>query len=516
MEKGFSLGLLFFSYFVFSQIPDIEFSMNYGGTQLETPSRIIRTSDNGYLLVGDTSSNDYNVNLNKGNSDFFIVKTDLLGNLLWTKTYGGSGYDGAMDVIEVENNNYIIIGNSNSTDGDKSVSLGFYDVWVIKINGIGDLIWEKTFGGSGHDYASQIINSHNNNFVISSISASNDYDVAINYGGFDVWIFEIDNLGNLIWGKNYGGTSDEIYQPSIMRTDDTGYIFTCGTTSNDYDISDVPFGNEDLLLIKINETGNLIWQKCYGGSGFDCGTNIIKLSDGNFLISGYTESFDGDFVLNPTNGDSDSLLLKIDNMGNIIWQKCYGGSSWDSIEGRGSLLEIQGYYYFSSYILSNNGDVTNNYGFDDGWLCKIDVSGNLIWEQNFGGTLGDGQPILVSNNDDSISFLMPSSSIDNDIVNNYGNNDFILIKLNSENLSSQNFEFLFKIYPNPTTDRLFVEGKDFSLEHNFKVFDLVGKVIMSGTLRKETSVIDVEPFKKGVYFLSIEGEESYKFKFIKN
>ncbi|TYA60084.1 hypothetical protein [Formosa maritima] len=241
--------------------------------------------------------------------DYWAIKIDSNGIIQWSKYYGGSFTDTPYDVIKTEDNGYIIIGSSDSNDVDISNNLGEYDFWVIKIAATGELLWEKNYGGSQIDEARSIIDTNDGNYLIVGDSRSNDFDVSQNFGGADVWVIKITPLGELIWEKSFGGSSFDVSR-SIKKTQDNGFLISGSSRSADGNLTRNQ-GQNDAWLFKINSEGSLIWQKSIGGSNIDYTYDVTELYDSSIIAVGESESIDGDVSENK--GFSDVLIIKITN-----------------------------------------------------------------------------------------------------------------------------------------------------------------------------------------------------------
>jgi len=248
------------------------------------------------------------------------------GALVWNKNFGGSSYDGAHDVIHTNDGNYVVAGYTYSNDFDVSGNHGKADFWLIKIDTTGNLLWQKCFGGSGDDKAYGIQQTFDGGYIVAGTSNSSDGNLTANKGGaMDGWVIKLDQNGNLQWQKCFGGTSEDAFK-SVLQKDDGSFILTGYTYSNDKDVTGNR-GYEDVWIVKIDASGSILWQRCVGGTNKDQGSAIEKTIDGAYLISGHTFSNDGD-VTN-LNGGSDALLIKIDDDGNVIWTKTVGGDKYE-------------------------------------------------------------------------------------------------------------------------------------------------------------------------------------------
>jgi len=253
------------------------------------------------------NGNSKNTKINHAGGDYWVIKLNMAGDKQWSKYYGGTFTDTPYDVIETEDNGYIIVGSSDSADVDISSSQGTYDFWVIKINSTGTMVWEKSFGGSEIDEAFSIIKSSDGNYVIVGDTRSNDKNVSHNNGASDLWIIKISPSGNLLWEKTFGGTSFDAGR-SISSTSDNGFLISGSSRSMDGDLT-TNQGQNDVWVIKIDSNGSLLWQKSLGGSNIDFAYDAIALDDNSFIVIGESSSADKDIQENK--GFTDLLIAKL-------------------------------------------------------------------------------------------------------------------------------------------------------------------------------------------------------------
>ena len=275
--------------------PKIIWQKTYGGSGAESAKAIATTPDGGYIVVGLTGSKDGDVSGNHGTNDFWVVKLDRDGNIIWQRTLGGSNLDLAQDVAVTPDGGYIVVGWTRSNDGDVSGNHGMDDVWVVKLDKDGNVIWKKTYGGSDEDYAFSIIATKDGGYIFAGWTRSNDGDVSNNHSPMwwtDVWVVKIDKDGNIIWEKTYGGSDDD-GASAIIAAPGGGYIVAGWTESNDGDVSE-NHGKVDVWILKLDEDVNMIWQKTLGGSNDDIAYSIAATSDGGYIVVGDTGSNDGD------------------------------------------------------------------------------------------------------------------------------------------------------------------------------------------------------------------------------
>lgn len=415
---------------LFAQAPEIEWQKTLGGSGYDASYSICEAIEGGYIIAGDTWSNDGDVTEYAGTGDIWVAKIDFTGEIEWEKTYGGSGWEQAYQIEQTLDSGFILVGFSTSIDGDLSENNGFDDVWIVKINSAGIIQWQKTYGGTSSDRATSVIVLDDGGYTIAGLSSSNDGDVSGNHGEADYWILNINSSGDLIWQKCYGGNADDQAQ-SITSTIDGGFVIVGHSSSNNGDV----FGNHglgDYWAIKIDGDGILQWQNTYGGSNYDDAFSVVNTNDSSYIILGYTQSIDGD-IIGFHGGISDYWVVKIDSNGVLIWQKCFGGSF--SEEGFSINKSIDNTYILAGHSGSNDGDVSGHHGatgYSDFWIVNIDAIGNIIWEKSLGGSSTDEALSVLQTSDLGHIVTGWAQSTDGDITEHHGidiNWDFWIVKL---------------------------------------------------------------------------------------
>lgn len=271
---------------------NVEWSVTLGGSSNETIRDVAATSDGGCILAGSAESNDGDVSGNHGLMDAWVVKLDAAGSLSWQHCFGGSAADVGWSIIQTQDGGYLLAGSTLSTDGDVTVNQGFNDVWLVKLDSAGTIQWQRTFGGSGSESPRDLLATSDGGCIVAAETRSSDGDVIGQHGDQDMWIVKLDALGEMQWQRCLGGSALDI-PIDIDQLNDDGYILSGNTRSDDGDVSG-NHGFMDAWVARLDGAGSLLWQKTMGGSDFDGGHAVEALPDGHFMIAGYAQSNDGD------------------------------------------------------------------------------------------------------------------------------------------------------------------------------------------------------------------------------
>jgi gliding motility-associated-like protein len=267
---------------------------------------IIQTSDGGYLLAGERYSPGFNVSY-----DALIVKMDANGNTVWEQTYGGDGLsaDLAWRVIETSDGNYIFGGSSIAGNNSMVVGQGGQDVWIVKINTTGAILWQKLYGTSTFDDFENIIETPDGGFLVTASTYGNDGNKSESFGNTDAWILKLDAQGSLLWEKSYGTTAED-RSNAIYRTPQGTYMIG-GRRNPETDVITF-FYPGDFWVFEINETGDLLNEKTYGGNNSDFLFTFCQTADNGYLLAGWTYS-DNEYVHGNHSNQNDMWVVKIGN-----------------------------------------------------------------------------------------------------------------------------------------------------------------------------------------------------------
>ncbi|MFP3593598.1 T9SS type A sorting domain-containing protein [Chryseobacterium sp. SIMBA_038] len=297
----------------------IYWQKSFGGTNYDVINQMIPTTDGGYIFAGNSSSNNGDVPGNNGYVDYWIVKINSDGNVQWKKSLGGTGDDRATCIVQTSDGGYAVAGYAENNNGDVTGNHGSKDYWILKLNTDGGVIyWKKSFGGTYQELPRSIVQTSDGGYIVAGSASSNDGDVTGNHGSDDSWIVKLNSTGDLQWQKALGGTKVDDAS-SIIQTADGGYLAVGSTTSNDGQVTGYHAPSStgpgesplsyDYWAVKLSTTGNIVWQKCLGGSGSDEATSVIQTTDGGYVIAGSSNSTNGDVSGN--HGDYDIWVVKL-------------------------------------------------------------------------------------------------------------------------------------------------------------------------------------------------------------
>lgn len=480
----FILFIWLFAHTLIAQNLYINWSNSIGFPLIdERFSDVAELSDGYYLAVGQTSKVG-----SLSFYDWYAVKFNSLGDTIWTKIYAGDSTHYANAVCATNNGGAIIVGyTTSSASGDVPENKGLEDLWAIKINKEGNIIWTKTWGGSLNEEGLSITKVSDNKYVIGAFTESSDGDLTGNVGKKDLWLIATDTLGNIIWQKTYGGSNDEAansltYQLNTNEIIVGGYTSSANTQQPDGVVS-FNHGARDVWMLKINaDNGDLNFEKTYGGSLSDIATSIIQNTNGGFLLLGDALSSDGDLTQNY--GQDDIWLLSINSDNEIIWQKTYGTAGFNSAGGLVQTLD--GNLTIAGTIFDSNPVPPAT--LYDAWLLKVKGSdGHIIIDKKFGGSQFDFANAIILTNKQKPLIAGFTDSVDGDLGkknDRHGSHQAWIFELNEDaagiiktkpNLLNINYNKGFLYFEN--LDNLLFNNKPL-----IKIFDAQGKVVFEQIL----------------------------------
>ncbi|MFB6317848.1 hypothetical protein [Saccharicrinis sp. FJH54] len=331
----------------------IKWEETFGGNGDETATDVCPSADGGYYIAGFSNSTDNRTQTNKGGNDYWIIKTDITGQLIWQKLLGGGMDDVATSVAKTDDGGCIVAGYSSSADGDASGNHGKNDFWIIRLNASGELIWQRMIGGSLDDEAFAIKQTADGHFIIAGSSESANGDVTGTTEAKDFWVIKLDDSGEIIWRNSVGNSLDDIAY-DIVQTDDGGYLAVGASFKSFNDKENT--GNSDFYVARFSADGSTEWTKSYGSSAEDGAQRVIQNSSGNYIICGAAteEGYDVEKIF----GNRDMWMIEISESGNLLQTKNFGGSNFEIASGM--LATENGYILAGTTYSSDEHGVFNH------------------------------------------------------------------------------------------------------------------------------------------------------------
>jgi len=464
------LSFLLASVFGYAQIT---FERHYGGVADDAGNSVLQTDDGGYIVAGRTMS------YGNGSNDIYVLKTDANGNELWTKTYGGNGWDAPLDMKKTLDNCYVITG------GTSSFGAGASDAFMIKIDNNGDSLWLKTYGGSIDDAAYEVDICEDSGYIMSGSTCSFADGFAAAY------LIRTNNNGDTLWTKTYE-KKDFNGANCMIKTNIDGFILV--------GVTEIDPPSADGLVIKTNSIGDTLWLNTYGGASYDELYSICEDNNGNYLICGTT--------YNLVNGSYDIYVIKITVNGELIWDRSFGGTGPDNSY---SIIQTND----NNYVIVGS---TESFGAEgiDVYLIKINSDGDTIWTRTFGGASDDWASSIQETVDGGYIILGYTHSFG-------GNKDVYLIKTDENGqvlgmddcLSPINNRI--SVFPNPTNGQTNIHiSKQFGQTKTLEIFDIIGQLKLTKT--DSFSDIDISSLTSGLYFIVLTNTDNERqtMKIIKN
>lgn len=282
------------------------FTKHFGGEFIDIPSSLMLTSEGDILICGHSRSTTGALSNNKGQLDYWVIKTDLQGNTIWERTYGGSDEDYAVKMIQLTDGNYMLLGHSTSIDFDIPDNYGDLDVSLMKLATDGDIIWQESFGGTLDDIASDLIQLENGNVLVAGSTFSNNIFVSQNNGNSDGWMLEVDMSGDMIWEKSFGDDGNDFIK-SVKE--ENGVIKALGSSLSESIQDKLNNGAEDIWFFRLDVNRDMAYQSLIGGDSFENASSFVLLSSDELLITGRSNSRNA--FGNGNGTDYDGFLAKI-------------------------------------------------------------------------------------------------------------------------------------------------------------------------------------------------------------
>jgi Secretion system C-terminal sorting domain len=490
--------------------PAIQWQTILGGSQFDEAKSILQTNDGGYIVAGDTYSFNGDVVGSHGATDFWVVKLSDSGAVQWKKAFGGESNDAPHSILQTNDGGYIVAGTTQSEQGQVTGNHGWNDAWVIKLSSTGDLEWQRAYGGSGWEEAHSIQQTTDGGYIFAGIAELNNGEVTGAHGGLDYWVVKISDVGEIEWQKTFGGSSEDIAN-SIKQTTDGGFVIAGSTQSSDGDVIG-NHGNEDFWVIKLSNTGELQWQKPFGGNSLDFAREIHQTEDGGYVVAGVTGSHNsGDVSGHGVLSSLDCWVAKLSSSGQLQWQKAFGGSQPDYAFSM--VPTNDGMYIVAGHTISTDGDVLDNDGGRDAWIVKLSGSGNIVWQKTIGGTLSDEFFSIKQTSDSGYIMAGFAWSSDGDVSGTvHGYNDFWIVKLAPETVGVETApdgrSGALEIFPNPANQSVYLNVPSGASSLQVNIYDLLGQQISQQRI-ENGEALTLTGLQSGLYML-VAREDSGK------
>ncbi len=443
MREKLILFLLLFNCSLTCKAQSMQWQRAFGGSGDDIGNSVICLDSGELVVCGLSASNDGDIyfhNIPYVLNDVLVLKSDSNGNIYWNNCYGGTSGDDGIQIIPTKESNFFIGANTNSTNGDVTgIHNHGQDFWLAKLNSQNLIIWENCFGSFNQEYIHSVIQTKDSGFVALGETYGNDGDVNGNHGlgHTDIWVVKVDKNGTLLWQVCLGSWTFDA-AGSLVETSDNGILVVGSAITGQggsVQCSSSILG-ENVWIVKLDSSGNQLWDRCYGGLANDEGEKVVLSPNGGYYVLGYASSGTGD--VSGYIGTVDFWLLRLDDSGNLLWQKCFGGTGFDIPHS--IALAPNGDIIMCGSTDSFDGQAASNHGGDDVFIVRADSSGNYLWSHCYGGSDSDiGYSVAVAT-DGSPIFTGFTESNDGDVSGNHGGRDLWLVKLNEIPISIYEIE----------------------------------------------------------------------------
>lgn len=509
--------------------PIITGQKTIGSGQDDVFAYIAPTSDGGLIAGGYSYSNaswEKTENRVGGtyNSDYWIVKLDKAGQIQWDKTIGGTGGDALQCLQQTSDGGYILGGYSSSNiSGNKTEnSRGQSDYWVVKLDSSGNIQWDKTIGGNNVEWLFSLQQTTDKGYILSghSYSGKSGEKTEDNLGEVDYWVVKLDSTGSIQWDKTLGGDGYE-QLPSVVQTSDGGYLVGGTSFSNvSGQKTENSRGGDDYWIVKLDGSGNVLWDKTIGGNRTDFLYAVQQTADGGYILGGASSSNISSEKTQRIRGVVDYWVVKLDANRNIQWDKTIGSKEDDELYSLQQTADSG--YILGGYSNSNISDekTEDSRGGYDNWVVKINNLGKVQWDKTIGGSGDDGalfSPIIrETKRNQYILGCVSRSGISGDKTGRNrgpGSADYWIVKLkytkpdNGLIAGTQNINRLpyhtdnsnnLIIYPNPAKGKITIRSKG---KATFTLTNGQGKILLTKVI-ENTGIINVSNIPPGVYYLT--------------
>jgi hypothetical protein len=496
-----SIGLICMQ-MLLAQVPEVEWTRTYGGSGSESSSRMVENTDGDYFFACSSTSqpSEERTAPRKGSRDIWVVKTDKAGNKIWDKAYG-SGQVTVTDMAATPDGGFIVgVNTFDGKGGDKTdTARGNLDIWLVKIDRDGNIVWDKTLGGSEGEGLGEIIVTPDGSILIagSSNSGISGDKKTGNFGIVDAWLVKLNSNGGYLWDKSFGGSGGDSFYTGLVDKDGN-YIFG-GTSYSPIsgNKTDTSRGGNDGWLVKTDADGNIIWDKTLGGDLIDFIQTMAITKEGDYVLGIITESGISGDKTGERRGVDDCWLVKLDTDGEIIWQKTIGGDKGDQV------LSIQidkddGMYLGIQTTSGISGEKTIPFvgPGSDIWVIKTNELGDIAWQSSY-EFAGLGMAKLTSEN----SYVLTGVR-----------NAFYLIKLKNavvSRVADRHLQSQLIVFPNPAIHHLSIQSVELQNNHAIaEIYSIDGKIMYKQAIKFVNGVSEVSfELMNGDYLIKISQDD---------
>ncbi len=502
----FSILLVFFQYF---SSQEIQWQKSLGGAQEEYLFDALATLDYGYLLAGSSVSTKSGSKAlsSYGNLDYWLWKMNENGELEWEQNLGGLGNDFLRSIRYTADGGYILGGHSDSPVNEVKLDScrGKHDYWVVKLDPLGKIQWQKTLGGTEDDRLMVVRPLENvKGYILGGTSNSgrSHEKEAVSRGNSDYWIVQLDASGGIRWQRTLGGNYTDELKGLEVLPDDKGYIvygYSNSQVSGDKQAEQLGLG--DVWVIRLTQKGEVLWQETYGGKGDDIPVQLQITDEGNYLLLGYSNSHSEE--------GTDYWLVEFDNVGNVNFEETYNIGTTDIATGLTKNKDQT--YLISGYTRTNYKSPSGKeaQGVEDYVAIKVDQQGQKLWEKQLGGKGSDRLLSTLQTRDGGYVLSGTSNSgagRDKSIRSN-GLKDYWVVKLQDEAVAIEEEDRSIVVYPIPT-ERYLTVVVPYAFETGVAlVYDYAGRLLQKQVLKSRTQALDLHHLASGLYIVKIQTEK---------
>ena len=499
--------------------------MSFGGNTDDGIHSILTLDDGSFFIYGSTQSNPQTGNKTAPkygtgtNSDLWLIKLDAAANKLWDKSYGGSEWEVATtSLVRSGEHLYLISVSTSDISGNRTApqksSNNNSDIWVIKVDLEGNIIWDKSYGGNEAETIDNAVATGDGGILmVGGTRSSNSGDITTDnvHGNEDPWVFKIDTTGTILWQKRFPTINTARFS-AVAMDDDGNFVVASSTNTPNDSLKNVDqYGDWDIWALKLNSSGDIISQKAFGGQSSEDFPTLLFHSGRYYLACGTVGEASGNKTVGNV-GVIDTWILQLDKDLAIVRQAIVGGEGVDAPDYRTTLSAENG--FITIPVATNSPSGTGNWGSTthhgdfDFLLVRLDTTLEIKTGVQTGG-IGSDRANSVGIDQDGKTVLAGSSSSPPSGSKNaqlYGTSAGWLVWLDTPVFTEEYHqpENSVVLYPNPAVHALhFESGSDYK---NYTLFSITGEQLQSGRVTEGQNRIEVADLPSGMYIIRLEGE----------